>query len=506
MRSSGAWLSLLAGFSIMASELAAGRLLAPYFGTSTPVWATVIGSVLGALTLGAMLGGRLAGSKRGTKHAFALLLAAGAMLFLVPLCARPLMRDALSWFVTGHIFRVLAALSAVLLMLFLPLVALGALGPVLTGNTVRRADEAARVAARFGAAGTIGSLLGTFVSGIVLVPLFGTEFVFRICGALTVVVGIWGLVLGASKKELLLRRWVVAIGAVFATLMVVCPNSATFSSASVAELETSQNYLRVVDEGDKRKLYINDGYATQTVAYTDGRPYLQGIWGYYGAAMGLPRTKPKRILILGLGGGASASYFARRLEDVEIVAVESDAGVALMAKQYFALPDRVQVHVDDARRFLAADTHQYDLVLIDAFQFPYIPFQLTTQQFFEIVQQHMSPGAALLMNVGRKGGELDVVHAVASTLQTTFPHVSGVSPSGTTNTLLVATSHPLSASVGLSFASLPDEERRVFESLSPMRPWSVPAASRRVLIDDCAPVEWLTNMIVLREIWKEMRG
>ncbi len=183
-----------------------------------------------------------------------------------------------------------------------------------------------------------------------------------------------------------------------------------------------------------------------------------------------------------------------------MVAVELDPGIVRVAREQFGLPSSVKVHEEDARAFLARDASTYDLVIVDAFQFPYVPFQLTTQEFYGSVKAHLDEGGALMVNVGRKGGQLDVVHAVASTLATVFPHVNGTNVRSATNSILVATRHGLDEAGGPRNVRFSDDERLVLSSLEPLAPWVVPERARLVLTDDRAPVEWLTHAIVLHEL------
>jgi predicted membrane-bound spermidine synthase len=496
-----AWSS---GFSVMGAEVAAGRLLAPAFGTSTLVWSVLIGGVLGGLALGSIVGGRWSRRPRALPEIFAAMAFAGAMLAAMPALTRPLMRATLASFLEGRIGGLALGLSAVVGLVVLPILVLGAMSPVLLHHVARDRAHVGRVAGRLGALGTLGSLAGTFLCGVVLVPLLGTETTFLVCGGLAVLVGVLGLLTAAGPAR---WRLAVALGAATAGVLGALPRvSAGPGSGAILERETAHNYLRVVDEAGQRTLYLNEGYAAQTVANLDGGAVLGGVWGYYAVAPAFTKAAPERILVIGLGGGISARDYHERLPGAEVVAVEIDRGVVDVARSHFGLPDGVTVHVEDARAFLARDAGRYDLVVVDAFQFPYVPFQLTTQEFYADVRRHLREGGALMVNVGRKGDQRDVVHAVASTLEMVFPHVSGADVRQTTNSILVATAHPLGEAGGAANVRFTEAEKRALEDLDPIRPWRVPEASRLVLTDDRAPVEWLTHRIVVRELTRMAKG
>lgn len=487
--------AFVAGFSGMGAEMAAGRLLAPYFGTSTLVWCLLIGSVLSALTVGAYVGGRLAVRPRATMIGYAALAGAGVLLALLPAVARPILRGAVASFYGGHVRGLLAGGALIGLLLVVPITVLGAMGPLLVHHTVREPGEVGSVAGRLGALGTAGSLLGTLLPGLVLVPWLGTERTFRLCGALLVAVG----ALGALGSRRLVLGVLVVLG-----LATAAPAGAAFGAAPglVYEAESRYHYLQVTERHGVRRLYLNDGYAVQSATYLDGLPYFGTVWGYYALAPSFTtRGAPRRVLVLGLGGGTSARYYQETYPRAEIVGVELDPTVVEVARRYFGLPPGVEVRTGDARAFLARDRRHYDLIVVDAFRFPYVPFQLTTREFFELARLHLEPGGALMLNVGRLGEARDVVNAVARTLGTSFREVSAVDAPNASNTILVGTEHPLTASAGIAALDLPAAQRVPLGELAPLRPVS-PPSSAPVLSDDDAPVEALTDRLVLGEIWR----
>ncbi len=495
------------GFAVMGAEVAAGRLLAPSFGTSTLVWSLLIGIVLTGLAVGARIGGRWSRRPHALRRTFAANAIAGVALMAIPILARPLMRATLDQFLHGHLLLLIVGFVAVLAMLVVPVVLLGATSPVLVHHATAERDDVGETAGRLGALGTMGSLAGTFVCGVVLVPLLGTEFTFRVCGSVALVVGLVGV--ARTSHASLFRKPAATVATAAAVGIALCllPRIAVHAGPkALVETETAYNYVRVVDDAEYRTLFLNEGYAAQTIARHDGRAYLRGVWGYYAIAPALTKRPPRRVLVIGLGGGGSARDYAERLPAAEIVAVELDQGIVQVARHEFGLPASVKVHEEDARAFLAHDGSRYDLVVIDAFQFPYVPFQLTTREFYEQVQGHLEEGGAVMTNVGRKGNQLGVVHAVASTLATVFPHVNGVNVSQTTNTILVATRHELAEAGGQSNVRFSADELRELDALEPLGPWTVPDGAALVLTDDRAPIEWLTHRIIVRELALMMRS
>jgi len=493
--------AFVAGFGVMGAEMAAGRLLAPYFGTSNLVWCLLIGSVLSALALGAYAGGLVSERRRSLTPAYAALLLAGIYLAVLPLGARPLLRSTALAFYRGNALGLIIGGVAVTLMLALPVTVLGAMSPMLVHHAVPDRAKTGRIAGRLGAFGTLGSLLGTFIPGLVFVPLLGTDRCFQWCGALLVGTGLLGL----------RRRWPLLSGLMGA--LVVAAGSAWWkptignsSSPPLYEAESRYGYLRVTESAGLRRLYLNDGYAVQTVARLDGQPYLRSVWGYYALAPSWTlRGVLGSALVIGLGGGTSARGYATSYPGARVVGVEIDPAVADVARRYFDLPGSVEVVIDDGRAALTRDARHYDLIVVDAFQFPYVPFQLATREFVELVRAHLERGGVFVINVGRNGPHRDVVDAVAATVAKVFPHVHGVDVAGGSNTILAGTEHALASSAGIGALGLPDEQARLLASLDPLQPWpTVPGAP--VLTDDLAPVESLTDRIVLRELWRLLGG
>ncbi|MBN1206465.1 MAG: fused MFS/spermidine synthase [Myxococcaceae bacterium] len=167
------------------------------------------------------------------------------------------------------------------------------------------------------------------------------------------------------------------------------------------------------------------------------------------------------------------------------------------AMALFALPAEVEVHVGDARAFLVRDTRRYDAIIVDAFRFPYVPFHLTTREFMEEVAEHLEPGGVTCFNVGRYREERAVVDAVAATMAAVFPEVRAADARNRSNTLLYAGAPGLAARLSERAGTLPPHLHplalRVQGELRPV-------LGGEPLTDDHAPVELLTDGILLRAL------
>ncbi len=486
------------GAAVMASELSASRLVAPFFGTSTPVWALLIGTVLSAMAVGQLIGGRLAGRAAPggdgpLKLLSGLLLLAAVLVALLPVVGRPVMGGAMELMRGGSIGTLAASALGVNAVLALPMAALGAAGPVLLHQAVESREETGRVAGRIYALGTAGSLLGTWLSGLLLIPMLGTRTTLWLCAGGLALLGAFGLLKGMA------RAGGMAAVLLLVGLGLVLPQGPIKPRpGSIYEAETVGNYVQVTEDGNMRALYLNDGYAIQSLYPLDGSLPLFDVWGYYGAAPAWTTGGvPERVLLLGLGGGTSARILRELYPSAEIVGVELDPQVVEAGQRFLGMPTDIQVEVEDARAWLAQDASRYDLILVDAFQFPYVPFQLCTVEFFQSLEDHLAPGGTALLNVGRDADSYEVVHALAATLAEVFPHVRGADVRNGSNTILLGSQHGGDDDAGLAALDLEPRALARLRRLTPPAAWQVDP-SAPLLTDDRAPVELLTDMIVLR--------
>ena len=477
-----------AGFCSLGVELTAARLLAPFFGTSTLVWANVIGLTLLYLSVGYWLGGRIADRWPHPRQlGLCVLLAAGAIAVL-PFVTRPFLSASSDAFSSVQTGVVLSSFAAVLLLFAVPITALGAVAPWAIRLAVHSVEEAGRVSGRLYALSTVGSLLGTFASVLLLVPWLGTRRTLLVLA----------LLLGLAALPLLPRRAVVV--PILALLLLAVPEQGVKAAPGdrVAwEGETAYQFAQIVDDADgHRVLRLNEGWATHSI-----RPGPAGlVGGYWDRLTCLPpvigRPRDGRLAVLGNAGGTTAVQYARFWPTWRVDGVEIDPVVTDLGYRYLGMREaRLVVHTADARPWLDRSGDRFDGIVIDAYRQPYIPFHLVTREFFESVRAHLAPGGAVMINVGAPPGHGQALDAIAGTMATVFPVVER-SRVNDFNTIVWAFRDAATAEGARTrLASAPTPLDAICEGMAGDAARVAPAAEP--LTDDRAPVEWLTDTALL---------
>jgi spermidine synthase len=485
-------LVFVVGTGSLGAEIAAVRLLAPYFGASTIVWANTIGIVLVALSIGYWLGGRLADRHPHMRGLCQLALAAAGLLALVPFAADPLLDlavDALDSISAGAF---LGSLFAVLVLVAVPVLLLGAVSPYAIRLAVSTVEEAGTVAGRLYALSTAGSLAGTLLSALLLIPLVGTRRTFLIFALAIAVMAVWGL--------RPVRRYALAPAAIAALIALpvgTLKAADTDGGRVIHEAETEYQYARVVEYPDgHRTLELNEGQAQHSVYHPD--TVLTGdVWdGHLVLGFAAFDEPPGRVAILGNAAGTTARAYEEFFPGTRIDGVEIDAELSEIGREYFDMNNpRLHLYHEDARPFLRRIDAEYDQISVDAYRQPYIPFYLTTVEFFETVRDRLRPGGVLVVNAGHPEGQDDLEKVLTATIGEAFPNVMR-DPIEDTNTLLVAGEAPLSAErLRKAARGMPDGLRGT--ALAAAARLEPPLRGGEVYTDDKAPVEWLIDKSIV---------
>ncbi|MEZ4770999.1 MAG: fused MFS/spermidine synthase [Caldilineales bacterium] len=514
-------LVFVAGFVTLGVELTAARLLDPWFGNSILVWAALIGLVLAWLSIGYWLGGRIADRRPQAALLYGIALAAALLVALIPVLSRPILQRAalssldLENFSAGLL---IGSAVAILLLFSLPTLLLGIVSPFAIRLAVSDVGSSGQVAGRLYALSTLGSLLGTFVPVLLLIPAFGARLTFELLACTLAGVALIGLLLERGRSAapavllfpvLLGLTWVSAQGA-------VKPEPGLLD-----EGESLYNYYQVVQRGPETWLKLNEGIGLHSV-YHPQSALSEGIWDYFLVAPLFAEGKQgnegnkgngngdvQSLYLVGLAGGTVAQLYTDVYGPIPIDGAELDPEIIAAARSYFHLDDYPNVNAvaADGRSWLAAQPvdRRYSVIAIDAYRPPYIPFQLATVEFFEIVRDHLAADGVVAVNAARSRDDYSLVNALAATMAQVFPSVYVVDEStegwSLGNSLVVATMQPTtlddfrSNAAALDPAAQPLLSEMADKAIVTARPAE---GSGAILTDDKAPIEQIVHGIMLR--------
>ena len=493
-----------AGMTTLAVELSASRLLGNIFGTSNLVWANIIGLILIYLTAGYFIGGRWA-DRSPHPATFFNLLAWGAFASgLVPLAARPVLLLAARAVEAFDAAVMAGSFLGVLVLFSVPITLLGCVSPFAIRLALTDSRHAGRVSGQLYAISTLGSIAGTFLPTLWLIPTLGTLRTFLLFAGLLMVVALGGL-WQVDRRRALVSLWMPLAVALLAAFSL--SGSLKPAAGLIYERESAYNFIQVVQRGDTRYLLLNEGQGVHSV-FDPEMPVTLGTWDYFLAApfwneSPAPGEEVARLGIVGLAAGTIAKQYTQVYGPIPIDGWEIDGGITQVGREYFDMREpNLNVIIADGRWGLAHSDEAYSVVAVDAYRLPYIPWQLTTREFFEQVRAHLLEDGVVVINVGRTPDDRRLVDGMVGTLASVFPSVHVVDVPATFNTIVYATMRPtdpgnLVANLdrlaqGDADPLLVDVLARTLANLRPTPDSSV------VFTDDRAPIEQLTNAVALR--------
>jgi predicted membrane-bound spermidine synthase len=424
---------------LLVLEIVAGRIIAPSLGVSLYTWTSVIGVVLAGLSLGNWIGGKIADWRPGrTTLSLLYLLSAIASALVLGLSKN---LDSIAAPTTWSAELQVLWLTA--LLFFLPSVLLGTLTPMIVKLSLSSLDATGRVVGRIQAAATLGSIVGVFATGFLLISTFGTRPVVAGVALALLVLAIlsnpfWGRRSSTLAVNVALASLVVAIFTVGLT--------ATYDSPCVKE----SNYycIGVEQEGPVKILSLDmliHGYISTDDPYQPIYPYER----VYQTVVDSKFGKARRLEGFGIGGGAfEFPRYLERYHHGHMVVAEIDKDVTEVARKEFALVDTPAIDIvdKDARPVLRdrPKAERYDVILGDAFGDIAIPYHLVTREFNELVSSRLKPDGVYLVNVV-DGVDYDFLRSYIHTIRLSFPYVDliavpGESGGGAQATFVVAAS------------------------------------------------------------------
>jgi spermidine synthase len=437
----------VSGAVVLGMEIAASRVVAPYFGNSLFVWGALIGVVLAGLALGYWAGGWFA-DRLPSAALLAAVMALGALSVLaIPAFDEPVLEAIVRWDPGPRLNPLLAAIA----LFGVPSVVLAGVAPIAVRLRAKSLTTLGQTAGRLFAISTAGSIAGTFATAFWLIPEFGTDQLLGLAAAT--------LFAAAALVALVERRILIgglaALGvalAAFAAVELAPETGGTLSAAQArnwSPLYRRVGYVRgqepVAGEG-LRLRYAKDTRYHRLSVTDDGRTRFLRFDNSYQSGMIITRPfdtafeytdlfhllkaynpGARDVLFIGLGGGSSPKRLWRDFPDLRLQGVELDPVVRDVAYRFFELPrdPRLRVAVDDGRRYLNRNGRRWDAILIDAFFSDAIPFHLFTQEFLELARSRLAPGGVIVTNtIGSIAGEQSrLFRSIYRTYRSAFPTV-----------------------------------------------------------------------------------
>jgi spermidine synthase len=345
--------------------------------------------------------------------------------------------------------------------------------------------------------------------------LIGTTFTFLVFGGFLTLVALFGLWKAVGPRASLKLSWMILVLGVLGILWG--SGAIKQSSGQVYETESAYNYIQVLEDDGFRYLRLNEGQGIHSIYHPEHLVYY-GPWMQVLAA---PFFNPdpyspenvESLAVVGLAAGTIARQATEVYGPIQIDGYEIDPEIIRVGQEYFemTMPNLNPVAVD-GRVGLEKSDEKYTIISIDAYRPPYIPWHLTTQEFFAMVRDHLSDDGVLVINVGRAPKDRRMINGLVGTIGSVFASVYVMDIPDTFNSIVYATVQPTDlTNFHQNYTALMEREnthpilvsaiQRAILNMQP-NPCEGPEPPKdcRVFTDDLAPVEWITNSLVLNYV------
>lgn len=386
-------LSFLEGASVMTAELLGAKMLAPYFGSSLYVWASVLGITLGGLAIGYFLGGIVSTKKKPEQNLYIIILGSAMFLIVMPLFARLVVVR------TAGLDLAPSVIISSLIFIFPPVLLMGMVSPILV-KCISLGDEySGKAAGTIFAISTMGGIIATFLLGFWIIPEFGLTKPAIVTGTLLGSIPFVKLI--SLKKFIWLIFPITAIFSLNASLVAS-------STSDIKILYLSEGLLGQIIVADypiytdtgissafQRTLYVNRSTQTIVTYKEKEREYFEYV---NIISHDVKINSGTNALILGLGGGSIANVFVQK--GFSVNAVELDTRMVYAARNFFELNENVNVFIDDARHFVRNQNpkKKYNVIVLDAFIGEVNPHHLFTKEFFSEIKLLLAENGTFYIN------------------------------------------------------------------------------------------------------------
>ncbi|MDI6817529.1 MAG: fused MFS/spermidine synthase [Actinomycetota bacterium] len=474
-------IAVVCGAALMGLEILGGRLLSPFFGASVYVWGSIISVFLIALSTGYYVGGIISDKRPSVVYLAGFIAAAGMLTLIIPPLAPPLSRFFFSTGLANY-----GALVVAMILFVLPSIGLGMVSPYVVKLGVAETVRLGNMVGKFYAVSTFGSIFGTLATTFILIPYFGVNEVIFSLGAVLVTLAL----IVFAYQRLWRRTALVLISTVLILMAAVTSPTLAVSMQGMDMVfahESMYNDIFVGDQGDIRYLMFTEKLLQSGMNKNAPNMHLFNYTKLIDEAAAHFKPQASDFLLIGLGGGSIPKALLAGREKIVVDTVEIDQAVIDVAYDYFDTPkqDNFRTIAMDGRMFLQATDKQYDVVILDAYNSLFIPYHLTTKEFFEELAVTLKPdGIAVLNVISNPEGEYSrFFKSLLKTVNEVFPEWSiylaeDADSSSVNNIVLVASREKLDS---------PDHIGDFIQYRE-----TVDFSQAMVLTDNYAPVELLS--------------
>ena len=472
----------LCGALTMMLELVAARVLAPYVGSSNLIWTTIIGIMLIGMSLGYWCGGKLADKNPNIKTVSEFLFIACLTTSIIPI-SEIVIIDNLSKICDELI--IVAIISAILIF-GIPSFMLAAVSPMAVKIKNEEEKAVGKISGKISSLSTIGSIIGTFVAGFILIPNIGVRNIILISSLL---LWIMGICLYNRKKlksvSIMLLILIAIIGInVYSYKLFKDKNPEIIKDV---DSEYSRIWVKEIQDGEinRKTLQVDTGlesYIDQNTGEMGAR-YLKyfDLFEYY-------NQDASNVLMIGGAAYTYPMHYLDKYKDKTIDVVEIDEKMTKIAEEEFGLDtsnQNLKIHHQDGRSFLNYNETKYDAILIDAFKGLNAPFELTTYEAMQKVWNNLNDNGIVITNIisALEGEESDFIKYEYSTYKAVFDEVKlfrvrNTKDSETQNIILLGIKgkNNINENKSEEYKNLLEKEITGFES------------DKQVITDDYAPI------------------
>jgi spermidine synthase len=496
--------AFLSGFLTMALEMLIGRTITPYFGGTVYTWGALISIFLAGMTVGYVLGGKAA-DRRPTSATIAILfIISSALVMAVPLFGEAIINRVLDSIEDVRYGALLSALA----LACLPAATLAAVCPYCVRLVLDRKDHSGTVSGRFSGLATAGSIVGTLGTSFFLIPIMGISSIYNILAVAGLLMGLFFLALAVLRHRqgrispsmtVLFLVAVILFGAVGTPSSDAQQTSILLRKNGLLE-QVDSEYNTIFVEKQNSLISLNFGYRANrytesVIDLTTPGDLVVVYTRYMTCALAYEAHDVRKIALVGLGGGRTITYIVSHLPQSIADVAELDPAVIALAQKYFGVApnDHLRIYNKDGRVFLNQTKDKYDLILLDAYRGPFVPFHLTTQEFYRLVKSRLNEGGVVAQNVEPTTMFFDSAYA---TMKSVFATVDAFDAGGNIVLIGYGGERLTTPELGRRAAAAQEKLKLKYDlrELVKARKEVMVAADAKVLTDDFAPVEMLKTI------------